>query len=222
MLICRLKKVYILLDSLHGPKDTDLDMLDELSKTGLAHQIVLTKLDRAPATVWTELSAALKYNPQKGTVFKSATRILPGQTPERDFEELQMGVWAGLRGNLALGCDETVLGVSSEERWGISGLRYSILMACGAFRRGNYGDQEYLRALQETPVVQEREMGKEDMLEEEEFDGDEWREGDEGKGKRDRRIKMVGDPESKLEDDNPMRGKVFGGKEMLRKKIYRW
>jgi hypothetical protein len=133
-----------------------------------------------------------------------------------------MGVWAPLRGNLGFGCDETVLGVSSEMGWGITGLRCSILMACGAFRRGNYVEDEgYLKQLQDIPVIQERqEVGNEEILneEDEEWDEEEQEEG----GRRDRERKVVGDLGAKFEDDNPMRGKVFGGKEMLRKKIYRW
>jgi hypothetical protein len=135
-----------------------------------------------------------------------------------DLEQLQMGVWADLRGSLGMGCDETVLGISSEEGWGITGLRCSILMACGAFRRGNYGDDEYLKALQDVPVIQERGTEKEGMMEEDE----EELEGEEGEREGRERRKVVGDLDSKFEDDNPMRGKVFGGKQTLRKKIYRW
>lgn len=220
VLSCRLKKAYLLLDSLHGPKETDLDMLQELSQTGLPHQLILTKLDRAPATVWSSLSTTLKHNPTKDAVFKSAARTLHGQRPQQDLEELKMGVWRPLRGALGLGCDETILGVSSEEGWGISGLRCSILKACGALGSGNFGDEEYLRALQEAPIIQERrDVESQEVVEEdeEEWEGEEnW----EGREKEPRRV--TGDLESKFEDDNPMRGKVFGGKEMLRKKIYRW
>ena len=131
-----LKKAYVLLDALHGPKEKDLDMLSELAKTGLAHQLVLTKLDRASATVWTELAATLRQNPVRVAPYKSATRILPNSKPTKSVEELQMGVWAPLRGKLGLGCDETILGVSSEEGWGITALRCSILSACGAFKTG--------------------------------------------------------------------------------------
>src|SRR5579859_3082462 len=133
-------------------------MLNQLSKTGLSHQLVLTKLDRAPATVWSSLSTTLKHNPTKDAVFKSATRALPSQRPQEDLEELKMGVWAPLRGTLGIGWDETILGVSREEGRGMTGLRCSILKACGAFRRGNFGDEGYLRALQEAPIIQERRL----------------------------------------------------------------
>lgn len=148
-----MKKAYLLLDALHGPKESDVDMLSELSKTGLAHQLVLTKLDRAPATVWTELSAALRRNPVRVEFYNSAVRTLQNSNSSttKSMEELKMGVWAPLRGQLALGCDETILGISSHEEWGIGSLRCSILKACGAFKQ----DDQYLRALQEAPIVEQ-------------------------------------------------------------------
>ena len=128
-------------------------MLLELGKTGLAHQLVLTKLDRAPATIWTELSATLRRSPVRVQSYDSAVRTLPNSnsSPTKSMEELQMGVWAPLRGQLALGCDETILGISSHEEWGIGSLRCSILKACGAFRQ----DDQYLKALQEAPIVEQ-------------------------------------------------------------------
>jgi len=203
----RLKKAYLLVDSLHGPKDTDIEMLETLAKTGLAHQLVLTKLDRASATLWTEIKTALKDNPTRDASYKSAVRTLPGGVPTRNTDELRMGVWAPLRGELGLGCDETILGVSSLEGWGISALRYSILYACGAFRRSQSDDREYARILQETPIVdRDKDSSMEDMdLEESDLEDEE---------SRQRRPVFA--------DDNPMRGKVFGGEKMWRKKIYRW
>lgn len=199
----RLKKAYILLDALHGPKETDLEMLEELAKTGISHQLVLTKLDRASATVWTELAAALRHNPVRVASYKSATRILHDEVkPRRTLEEMRMGVWAPLRGKLGLGCDETVLGVSSEEGWGITALRCSILKACGAFKRENFDDDAYAKSLQQAPIID---------------DGEEMEK--QGHREKDEKYRLL---EPKFDDDNPMRGAVFGGKQLYRKKIYRW
>lgn len=203
----RLKKAYLLVDSLHGPKDTDIEMLESLAKTGLAHQLVLTKLDRASATLWTEIKTALRDNPTRDAAFKSAVRTLPGQVPKKSVDELRMGVWAPLRGELGLGCDETILAVSSLEGWGIAALRCSILQACGAFRRGQNEDGDYVRTLEQTPIVdRDGDSTVEDMDSEE-------RDLEEEESRPRRPI---------FADDNPMRGKVFGGEKMLRKKIYRW
>jgi hypothetical protein len=169
-------------------------MLSELGKTGLAHQIVLTKLDRAPATLWNELAAALHQNPVRVAPYKSAAR--PQNSEMKTKSELLMGAWAPLRGQLALGCDETILGISSSEGWGIEALRYSILNACGVLRAKN-SDDNYLRALKEAPVVGEgMPNAGEDRVESNEL--------------------------GHLGDDNPMRGEFFGGKETFRKRIHRW
>jgi len=40
-----LARIYVLIDSRHGLKSTDEDMLDTLSQAGVSHQIVLTKCD---------------------------------------------------------------------------------------------------------------------------------------------------------------------------------
>ena len=97
--------------------------------------------------------------------------------------------------------------MSSEERWGITALRCSILTACGAFKRDAFGDIEYLRALQATPVIDDKATkgSIEDI--------------DDSLKSNPSQNEVPG---SHFEDDNPMRGKVFGGKEMLRQKIYRW
>ena len=208
-----LRKAYLLLDALHGPKEKDFDILEQLAKTGLAHQIVLTKLDRASATIWNELSATLRNNPVRGTSFKSNTRELPGSKPAKSLEKLQMGVWAPLRGALGLGCDETILGVSSEEGWGIIGLCCSILQACGALRREGVEDMKYLEAIQSTPVIRkEHSVFSKPVIEDEEG-------GTDGNDPRSRHPREAAFP---FEDNNPMRGEVFRGEKMLRKKVYRW
>jgi hypothetical protein len=193
-------------DSLHGPKDTDIEMLETLAKTGLAHQLVLTKLDRSSATLWTEIKMALKDNPTRDAAFKSAVRTLPGAVPE-SMDQVRMGVWAPLRGEMGLGCDETILGVSSLEGWGITALRCSILQACGAFRRSQNEDRDYARALDQTPIV----GGDMDSTVENMF-----LEVNDMEDQRPRQQRPT------FADDNPMRGKVFGGPKMLKKKIYRW
>jgi hypothetical protein len=132
-------------------------MLSELAKTGLAHQIVLTKLDRAPASLWNELGAALRQNPVRVAPHVSAVRVIPVSNRSKSTEDIRAGVWAPLRGQLALGCDDTVVGVSSMEGWGISALRCSILQASGAFKRHVGEDSEYMKGLEQIPIVDESE-----------------------------------------------------------------
>ena len=190
---CSLKMVYLLLSSAHGPKPHDIEMLEELSRTGIAHQLVLTKLDLAPATLWKQVDAAVQppTTKQSDKPFKSAVR------ESRKVLDLQMGVWGLLRGKLGLGCNETILGVSSDHDLGITELRCSILQACGLFWR----DSPYAQRLRDIPVVGSK--------------GDEEERIEQMRGDR-REMK------SRFHDDNPMRGKVFGGQKMIAQKIYRW
>jgi len=209
LIMISLRKAYLLLDSLHGPKEKDTQMLSDLAKTGIPHQLVLTKLDRAAATLWTELGVTLRNNPDRGTLFRSASRA--PLSDDVDVEKLAMGVWEPLRGQLGFACDETILGVSSEEKWGLSALRCSILQACGAFRQNSAENEEYLKGLREMPVVGDDGKIEEQLkVEQAEEDGEE------------RKLTVQERLRAKFNDPNPMRGKIFGGKKMLRQQIYRW
>ena len=184
---CSLKMVYLLLSSVHGPKPHDIAMLELLSKTGIAHQLVLTKIDLSPATLWKQVAAAVQL-PSSDKTFKSAVR------ENSKVLDLQMGEWGILRGKVGLGCNETILGVSSEDNLGITELRCSILQACGLFWR----DSAYATRLRDAPVVESS--------------------GEEAPEKK----RDVIHGKSRFDDDNPMRGKVFGGRKMIAQKIYRW
>jgi len=41
-----LRRVYVLVDSRHGPKDNDLSVMNELDRAAVSYQIVLTKVDK--------------------------------------------------------------------------------------------------------------------------------------------------------------------------------
>jgi len=61
-----------------------MEILESLEKTTLAHQLVLAKLVRASATLWTEIKTALKDNPTRDAAFKSAVSTLPGLVPKKE------------------------------------------------------------------------------------------------------------------------------------------
>ncbi len=44
-----LKRVFVLIDSRHGLKDTDIKMMEELDKAAVTYQLVLTKVDKIKA-----------------------------------------------------------------------------------------------------------------------------------------------------------------------------
>ena len=194
---------------MHGPKEKDIDILNKIASTGLPHQIVLSKLDRAAPTLWKELGAALKENPTKESSTKIPRRIAVASWSTMD--QLQMGVWAALRGNLSLGCDDTILGISSREGWGISNLRCSILMACGLFREESFGNDKYLESLQQIPIIPDASGSLTSNSDSKSLEGESEQEHSHEVSKS-----------FEFKDDNPMRGEVFGGEGARRKRIYRW
>jgi GTP-binding protein len=62
-----LARVYVLIDSRHGLKDVDLDVLDTLDKAAVSYQVVLTKADQVKAAELEQrvaaTSAALAKHP---------------------------------------------------------------------------------------------------------------------------------------------------------------
>ncbi|WP_127751895.1 ribosome biogenesis GTP-binding protein YihA/YsxC [Devosia sp. 1566] len=44
-----LRRVYVLVDGRHGPKDNDLTVMNELDKSAVSYQIILTKADKPSA-----------------------------------------------------------------------------------------------------------------------------------------------------------------------------
>ncbi|MEO1067335.1 MAG: ribosome biogenesis GTP-binding protein YihA/YsxC [Pseudomonadota bacterium] len=62
-----LRRVYVLIDSRHGLKKNDLEVLDLLDKTAVSYQVVLTKIDKIKqagiARVCDETRDALKKRP---------------------------------------------------------------------------------------------------------------------------------------------------------------
>src|SRR5690606_271294 len=51
-----LRRVYVLVDGRHGPKDNDLTVMNELDKAAVSYQVVLTKADKPSAA---ELAAVI-------------------------------------------------------------------------------------------------------------------------------------------------------------------
>lgn len=55
-----LRRVYVLVDGRHGPKDNDLTVMNELDKSAVSYQIVLTKADKPSAAELAKNIAATK------------------------------------------------------------------------------------------------------------------------------------------------------------------
>ncbi len=52
-----LRRVYVLVDARHGPKANDLSVMNELDRTAVSYQVILTKADKPTAT---DLEKAIK------------------------------------------------------------------------------------------------------------------------------------------------------------------
>lgn len=55
-----LRRVYVLVDSRHGPKDNDLSVMNELDRAAVSYQVVLTKVDKPSARELVDVIAKTK------------------------------------------------------------------------------------------------------------------------------------------------------------------
>jgi GTP-binding protein len=55
-----LRRVYVLVDGRHGPKANDLTVMNELDKSAVSYQVVLTKADKPSVTELAQVEAATK------------------------------------------------------------------------------------------------------------------------------------------------------------------
>jgi GTP-binding protein len=55
-----LRRVYVLVDSRHGPKDNDLSVMNELDRAAVSYQVVLTKVDKPSAKELADVIARTK------------------------------------------------------------------------------------------------------------------------------------------------------------------
>ena len=55
-----LRRVYVLVDGRHGPKANDLTVMNELDKSAVSYQIVLTKADKPSVGELQEVEAATR------------------------------------------------------------------------------------------------------------------------------------------------------------------
>jgi GTP-binding protein len=102
----RFRRAFVLIDAKHGPKSSDLMLLERLGREGVSYQIVLSKID--------------KLSPFNGDL-------------ERAFLDTKYLMETGLGGVSGLG---EVLGVAGDPakkgpKIGINDLRWSIMVACG-------------------------------------------------------------------------------------------
>lgn len=127
----RLRRTYLLIDSLHGLKDTDKEMLSLFRQYAIPHQIILSKVDRI-------LIKRLRKGIKEFTHVKREVNISKINQLKKVMENMRpiiqpIGAAAG-PGSLGeiLSCS-TIAKLSPPSRncLGISSIRWSILQATG-------------------------------------------------------------------------------------------
>ncbi|EMF10421.1 MMR_HSR1-domain-containing protein, partial [Sphaerulina musiva SO2202] len=122
----QLRRTYVLVDTQHGLKRTDVQLLVHLRKQGIPHQVVLSKVDKLlfPDA---KFPSALKIH--NGLVKLKGIRKEVREKLDKACAEV--GV-RGKMGDLMCCSSEKSLDVSSKtKRIGVDELRWSVLTACG-------------------------------------------------------------------------------------------
>lgn len=124
----QLRRTYVLIDTEHGLKKTDLQLLLHLRKAGIAHQVVLSKVDKL---LYPHAKAPGKLSLHNGlTKLRGICEGLRGRLDEAAREHGSnrgMGVGDVLCCSSEKGLDEN----SKSRRIGVDELRWSVLTACG-------------------------------------------------------------------------------------------
>ena len=114
----QLKRVFVLLDALHGVKDSDLRMLDLLRKQAISHQVIASKCDRLG----------------KGKVAQTALTEALWKMRNATQPKSRAGSFVGLGEILAVGAlgdGRKNDGVKDDTMMGIEEVRYAVLKAAG-------------------------------------------------------------------------------------------
>lgn len=91
----QLKRLFVLVDSRHGLKDTDLMLMDWLNRLAVPYQIILTKIDKTSAADLEKITAELSLTLQKNAA--ASSEILFTSAEKKIGIEVLRGVVASLR-----------------------------------------------------------------------------------------------------------------------------
>lgn len=128
----RLRRIFVLIDSTHGLKQTDLDILRLLSSNSLPHQVILTKLDRLllPSSK-TSNDTFLNNLANKFPVLCDSIRAQLMEKVYKDSKGKEIRAGTRASGDI-IGVSE--MGVPKGERgrkMGVECLRWEVLCAAG-------------------------------------------------------------------------------------------
>jgi len=77
-----LRRVYVLVDSRHGPKDNDLSVMNELDKAAVSYQVVLTKADKPKSQEVEEVVATTRWTIAKRPAAHPHVLLTSSETSE--------------------------------------------------------------------------------------------------------------------------------------------
>jgi GTP-binding protein len=91
----QLKRLFVLVDSRHGLKETDLMLMDWLNRLAVPYQIILTKIDKTTAAELADIQAKLSETLQLNAA--ATPEILLTSAEKREGIDILRGVIASLR-----------------------------------------------------------------------------------------------------------------------------
>lgn len=120
----QLRRVFVLIDSMHGIKEKDKSLLSSLTLSGIPHQVILTKLDR------------IYIPPAKSVVKRSDGRKLKPKGTERSLSLAMSDIRQKIQPPHGAGALGELLAVSTEmlvdgKMMGIDALRFAVVQAAG-------------------------------------------------------------------------------------------
>ncbi|KAF2258027.1 GTP-binding protein engB, partial [Lojkania enalia] len=125
-----LRRVFVLVDSLHGLKGTDLALLASLRQNGIPHQVILSKLDKVYIPNGTRITRKTTRNGIKGS-----SNVTPRGT-KKDLGKIMANVKTQIKPKGEAGALGELLACSSEilvngQHLGMDSVRYAVLQAVG-------------------------------------------------------------------------------------------
>ncbi|KAI5273436.1 hypothetical protein E4T47_03245 [Aureobasidium subglaciale] len=123
----QLRKVFILIDALHGVKARDLVLLKHFEDNGIAYQIILSKVDRI-VMVDSKSPGAEKLT----RLVKKLDKVY--EEVEEQLKELDLGQRQKKRDILAASAEKQIKGLQGwggGAKIGIEAVRWAVLKACG-------------------------------------------------------------------------------------------
>ena len=87
-----LRRVYVLIDSRHGIKDKDIEIMDMLDKTAVSYQIILTKTDKIKSDALDKIIASTRQKMEKHTACHPALLVTSSEK-NMGIEDVRASVW---------------------------------------------------------------------------------------------------------------------------------